>query len=521
VAALNHTPALVFIGFMGAGKSSAAAAVAAALGESHVDADEEFLARHGELPSEHIERDGEASFRAAEEELVLELLDGHAGVIALGGGAIESEAVREALARHVVVWCRIGLEEAKRRIEGDPSAWRPLAADPEVLRERFERREPIYVELAIAVLPPADHLLAARAAPWLGALREHPGIRLAWAASTSGEYPAAVGDGALKLLGSAPGATVDVARWFAITDREAMRHHADFLPPTESVIEVEAAEERKTLPEAERVLRELARAGARRDDGVIAFGGGMVGDLAGFCAATYQRGVPVVQAPTTLVAQVDSAYGGKTGVDLPEAKNYVGVYHMPAAVLAEPRVLATLPSEELAAGFVEVLKTALIAGGTLWERVRGLETLDPDALGDVIFACARTKLEVVAADERDAGRRAVLNLGHTVGHAIEAATGYTRYRHGEAVGLGLLASLRLSGADELREEVRSLLERHGLPTRLGDGVAPDDVLAAVALDKKRTASGPGFVLLERPGEPREGMDVDAGSVRAAVEELSP
>jgi shikimate kinase/3-dehydroquinate synthase len=519
MAQVDHKPALVFIGFMGAGKSSAAAAVAAALDEPHVDADEAFAARYGELPSSHIEREGEASFRAAEERLVLELLDGESRVIALGGGAIESAAVREALDAHVVVWCRVGVEEAQSRIEGDPSAWRPLASDPAVFRERFDRREPIYAELATAVLPPEDHHVAGRAAPWLAALRDHPGVRLAWAASASGGYPAAVGEGALELLGSAAGATLGVRRWFAIADREALGHHAGLLPKTEAVIEVEAAEERKTLAEAERVMRELARVGARRDDGVLAFGGGMVGDVGGFCAATYQRGVPVVQAPTTLVAQVDSAYGGKTGVDLPEAKNYIGAYHMPAAVLADPRTLATLPGDDLAAGFVEVLKTALIAGGRLWERVRDTDALDPAALDDVIFACARTKLEIVAADERDAGRRAVLNLGHTVGHAIEAATGYARYRHGEAVGLGLLASLRLSGADELREEVRSLLEHHGLPTSLDDGVTAEDVLAAVALDKKRTGAGLGFVLLERPGEPREGIELDAGSVRAAVEEL--
>jgi shikimate kinase / 3-dehydroquinate synthase len=244
-----------------------------------------------------------------------------------------------------------------------------------------------------------------------------------------------------------------------------------------------------------------------------------VGDLTGFCGAVYQRGVPVVQAPTTVVGQADSAYGGKTGVDLPEAKNYVGAYHLPAAVLADPRVLATLPDREMSAGYVEVLKTGLIAGGALWERVRGLDGLDASLLGDVIFDCARTKIDVVAADERDSGRRAVLNLGHTVGHAIEAATGYSRYRHGEAVGLGLLAALRLSDAGELRDEVAALLERHGLPTNLDAGVSVDDVLAAAALDKKRTAEGVGFVLLSRPGEPREGQHVDPDNVRAAVEEL--
>jgi shikimate kinase/3-dehydroquinate synthase len=298
-----------------------------------------------------------------------------------------------------------------------------------------------------------------------------------------------------------------------------LERHSRLLPRCEATIEVEGGESSKTISEAERVLRDLATAGARRDDCVLAFGGGVVGDLAGFCAATYQRGVPLIQAPTTLVAQVDSAYGGKTGVDLPEAKNYVGAYHQPIAVLADPSVLATLPGEELAAGFVEVVKTGLIAGGSLWDRARQLDRLDPASLGEVIFDCARAKIEVVASDERDSGRRAVLNLGHTVGHAIEAETGYSRYRHGEAVGLGLLAALRLSGADALRNEVEGLLASHGLPISLDPGIDVDGVLAAIGRDKKRTGEGIGFVLLERPGEPRWGQVVELDRVLAAVEEL--
>jgi len=263
----------------------------------------------------------------------------------------------------------------------------------------------------------------------------------------------------------------------------------------------------------------MVAAGLTRHDCVLALGGGVVGDLAGFCAATFQRGVPLIQLPTTLVAQVDSALGGKTGVDLAAAKNYVGAYHMPDAVVADTATLATLPAPELAAGFVEVLKTGLLAGGRLWERVRSIEALDPAALDDVVLDCARYKLGVVAEDDRDAGRRMVLNLGHTVGHAIEAASGYGRYRHGEAVGLGLLATLRLSGADGLRSEVEATLERLGLPVGLDAAIATADVLAAVDRDKKRTERGVGFILLERPGEPRIDQLVDRASVEAAVEEL--
>ena len=516
-------PAVVFIGFMAAGKTRAAQAAAERLGTEAVDADELLERELGTPIPDFFEREGEGEFRRREEELVLRLLGEEGGgdprVLALGGGAVESEVVRDALRSHVVAWCDVDEETAWSRAQGSA---RPLAADREEFSRRFAERRPHYESVARAILPARAKEAAAAAAPWLAAMRDTPGVRMVWAESSTGSYPAAVGDDAVRLLDGTRAVAADAvpARVFAIADSAALPHHGSMLPESEATIEVEGSETSKTIGRAEEVLAQLAEAGARRDDLVLAFGGGVVGDLAGFCAATYQRGVPVVQVPTTLVAQVDSAYGGKTGVDLPSAKNYVGAYHLPLAVLADPRTLSTLPPEELAAGFVEVVKTGLIAGGALWERVRSLKALEPGDLGDVIFACARTKIEVVAEDERDSGRRAVLNLGHTVGHAIEAATGYERYRHGEAVGLGLLAALRLSGADELRAEVAELLDRHGLPIALDEGIDTGAVLEATGRDKKRTSEGLGFVLLERPGEPRWGEAVDPGRVKEAVEELS-
>ena len=229
----------------------------------------------------------------------------------------------------------------------------------------------------------------------------------------------------------------------------------------------------------------------------------------------------MLQIPTTLLAQVDSAYGGKTGVDLPEAKNYIGAYHQPVSVIADTETLRTLPPEELRSGFVEVLKTALLAGGSAWSRVRSIDAprARPRSTSSSSTApCTSSRSSPPTS--ATPGVRATLNLGHTVGHAIEAAGGYERYRHGEAVGLGLLAALRLSGADELRGEVAGLLARHGLPTSLDAAVATDEVLAATARDKKATSRGGlGFVLLPRPGEPLTGQRVDPDSVRAAVEEL--
>jgi shikimate kinase/3-dehydroquinate synthase len=275
-----------------------------------------------------------------------------------------------------------------------------------------------------------------------------------------------------------------------------------------------AGEASKTLASAELVWRGLVAASASRSDHVVALGGGVVGDLAGFCAAAYQRGIPVVQVPTTLVAQVDSAFGGKTGVDLPEAKNYVGVYHQPAGVLVDPSTLETLPAVELNAGYAEVLKTALIAGGSLWERIAADAPVDEA----VIVDCIRCKLRVVASDERDAGVRQTLNLGHTVGHAVEAATGYSRYRHGEAVAIGLLAALRLSGQDELRSQVAELLAAHGLPTA-ASGVDAGAVIAATKLDKKRGPDGVPMVLVDRPGDVRHGAAVDEADLELAVREV--
>jgi shikimate kinase/3-dehydroquinate synthase len=505
-------PALVFIGFMGAGKSTAlAAARDAGLQTTEIDAlmEEAF----GKPIRQAFEEDGEDAFRAREAEVVGSLLEeAEGGAIALGGGSVLSERVRKALDRHFVVWLQVDAREAWRRIARSD---RPLANNAEDVERLLRERLPFYESLADAILPPGDRGLVARAMPSLVALTDlPPKTRMLWAGSASGEYPVFVGPG---LLGSGPWPLP--GRRFCITDSVVGPLYARQLEPLAKTVEVQAGETAKTMAEAERVLRALADAGMTREDHVVALGGGVAGDLAGFCAHLYQRGVPVVQVPTTLVAQVDSAYGGKTGVDLPEGKNYAGAYHLPAAVLADTATLASLPGEELAAGFVELLKTGLLAGGELWERVRDIERLDPDRLAGLVFASARYKCEIVAADERDLGLRAVLNLGHTVGHAIEAAGRYERYRHGEAVGLGLLAALRLSDAPELRNEIEAILRRHELPTSLDPAIGIEPILDALQRDKKRTASGVGFVLLSEPGEPRTDRLVDPAKVEAAVSEL--
>jgi shikimate kinase / 3-dehydroquinate synthase len=503
--------AIVCIGFMGAGKTTAAGSAAAALGVEAVDVDRVIEERLGKPIERVFAEEGEQAFRAAEELVTLELLASpQLRVLALGGGAVASEAIRAALVEHLVVWLDVSLDTAWARSEG---TGRPLARDRTQFARLYGQREGIYAALADVIVP-AERSTALPAV--LAALEGAPGeATVLWAASASGDYPAYIGPGLLQ-TGFWP-ATVP-GRRFLVTDGNAGRLYGEALAPAAGRVAIMPGEQSKTVAHAEIVWTELARSGMTRQDVVVALGGGVVGDLAGFCAATYQRGVRFVQVPTTLVAQVDSAYGGKTGVDLAEAKNYVGAYHQPEAVIADTATLATLPAEERAAGYAEVVKTALIAGGELWERVRA--GADPSE-HDVIAACARTKLRIVAQDERDDGLRQVLNLGHTVGHAIESVTGYARYRHGEAVGLGLLAALRLSGLDDLRDEVGALIAERGLPVALADDVDVEQVVLATARDKKRLGEGPvPFVLLDAPGAARPGCAVPGRDLLAAVAELT-
>jgi shikimate kinase/3-dehydroquinate synthase len=507
----------VVIGFMGAGKTTLARELAEARGVAHVDTDALLVERFGRPIADVFAAEGEAAFRAAEEEVVLRVLREEAdadAVVSLGGGSVLSEAVRGALSAHTVVALDVPLDVAWERAAG---AERPLAADRDGFAALHAERAAIYAALADAHLPQADPGVIVRADAALRALAAAPeGTRMAWASAASGEYPVFVGRGVLALaplVMSGP-----PTRAFCVTDSAVADHHLGALTALSGLVEIPPGEEHKTLATAERVWHALVAQNVTRADHLLALGGGVVGDLAGFCAATFQRGIPIVQAPTTIVSQVDSAYGGKTGVDLPEAKNYVGAYHQPAAVLADTATLATLPPEEHAAGYAEVVKTALIAGGPLWDRIAAGAPVDDD----VILACAKTKLAVVAADERDGGRRQVLNLGHTVGHALEVKLGYGTLRHGEAVGLGLLAALRLSGQSDLRGQVQTLLADAGLPVTLeGHDVDPEAIVAATRLDKKRTETArTPFVLVRGPGDVVHGQDVSDDDVALAVRELT-
>ena len=275
-----------------------------------------------------------------------------------------------------------------------------------------------------------------------------------------------------------------------------------------TVISVTPGEASKSLPTLELLYDRMTAIGLDRNSAVFALGGGVVGDLAGFAAATFLRGVPLVQVPTTVVAQVDSALGGKTAINHRHAKNLIGAFYQPRLIVADVTTLATLPDREFREGLAEVIKYgAIMDAPMVADLERDLDSIlarRSDLLEQVVARSLAHKAAVVSADEREGGLRKSLNFGHTIGHAIEASAGYGNYFHGEAVAIGMVAAARLSSkyagfsADEA-SRLQRLIERAGLPTAMPDGWRNDDFLRALGLDKKRAAGAIEFVLLDRLG----------------------
>ena len=268
-------------------------------------------------------------------------------------------------------------------------------------------------------------------------------------------------------------------------------------------------------------------AGANRDSAIIAVGGGVTGDVAGFIASIYMRGIPCFQIPTTLLAQVDSSIGGKTGVDLPEGKNLLGTFQQPRQVYIDPRFLTTLPDEELRQGMAEVIKSAMIGDEVLWKFVENsseaIRKRDPDALLRIISASCMLKSRIVEADEKESGHRRVLNLGHTVGHAIEKLSGF-RLRHGDCVATGMIAAATLAHqlgkmqAGEL-ERLESICELWGMPTRIDASMESQSIIDAIQTDKKRIGEKLHFIMPVRIGKVVEVTDIDQRELNRALKSL--
>ncbi|MBL8133678.1 MAG: 3-dehydroquinate synthase [Anaerolineae bacterium] len=312
-------------------------------------------------------------------------------------------------------------------------------------------------------------------------------------------------------------------RLAVITNVTLQRLYGDLLRlalPEALIIAVPDGEAHKTLATVAQMYAEMVDGGLDRQSTVVAFGGGVVGDMAGFAAATYMRGVSLVQVPTSLLSMVDSSVGGKVGVDLPQGKNLVGAFKQPEVVLIDPALLATLPARERACGMAEIIKHGLIADPILLDLISRRASLEHDA--ELIRRAVQVKIDVVQQDPYEQGIRAYLNLGHTFGHAIEQASGYA-LAHGEAVGIGLVAaallSARLGMIDAgLVDEVRRLVTLVGLPTRMG-ALDPEVVYDFMRSDKKKKAGKLRFVLLSGIAQPQIAADVDVQDVLAVLTEL--
>jgi shikimate kinase / 3-dehydroquinate synthase len=503
---------VVLSGFMGTGKSTIGPKLASRLGVAFVDTDAEIERSAGRTIPALWAEEGEASFRLREAKLVEELLGrGAPQVIAFGGGTVTVERIRHiALDRGIVV---------------------TLTASPETV---VARTPDVHARPNLAVggdpVARAGELIAQRAAAY---------GECHMAVSTDGVSVDQVVDAVIALVKRSPLVVPLGTRSYCIdvcdgeparlTDAIARCSPSSLVVVTDSNVErlrgaaievalraVDVPSTRVTLPPGERyktlssvgaIWDAALGAGVDRDALVVAVGGGVVGDLGGFAAACLLRGVRFVQAPTTLLAMVDASVGGKTGFDHPVGKNLVGAFHQPCAVVADLVHLETLPVRELRAGLAEVVKIALALDASLLDQLEakaeGLRGADRGVLGPIVRQAVAAKIRVVRDDERESGRRAVLNLGHTVGHALEAYGGYARWLHGEAVALGLLVEMRAMAwlgrtPRSLVDRAQKLLEALGLVTH----VAGSDVAASwgyVAADKKRSLGGVRFVVVSEAG----------------------
>jgi 3-dehydroquinate synthase len=339
-----------------------------------------------------------------------------------------------------------------------------------------------------------------------------------------------VGPGVLEWKPAAGGVLTDLRRAFVLTDRNCLR----YARPIElglkasgvetDILALQAGETLKSLATAGRVHQQMARFGMDRKSTLFAVGGGVITDLGGFVASTYMRGIQVRLFPTTLLGQVDAAIGGKTGVNLPQGKNLVGTFYQPALVCCDSTVLKTLPSREYVSGLGEVVKYGMIRDAALFEyierNVAGIQKRDPEVLDEIVHRCVAIKADVVGRDEKESGERAILNYGHTIGHALEAAGGYKSLHHGEAVSIGMEAEAILSmelgiAPLEVLAAQNRLLKLCGLPTRVKK-MAEKKVLAALKLDKKNVSGKTRFVLPEAVGKVRWGVEVPPDMIAAAL-----
>jgi shikimate kinase/3-dehydroquinate synthase len=533
---------IVLVGLMGAGKTAVGRRLAQALGLPFVDTDQEVEAAAGCSVSEIFARFGEPAFRDVERRVIRRLLDGKRIVLASGGGAFMDRDTRAVIrSKGLSIWIRASLSLLLKRVAGRTHRPLLMSGDPaQILQGLIDLRHPIYAEADI-VIESRDEPVDSMARRLTEAVLAHePPLRVPVDLAGDG-YDVVIGSGLLARAGSLLARVLPQRRAIIVTDRIVAGLHLATLKSglenagfTTGTVEIEPGEASKSVEGWAELADHLLARGVERRTAIVALGGGVVGDLAGFAAAATLRGLPFVQIPTTLLAQVDSSVGGKTGINTRHGKNLIGAFHQPRIVLADTDVLATLPPRELRAGYAEIVKAGLIgdAGFYEWCEAHGAGVVagDGPAQAEAIRRACAFKAAVVGDDEREEREnngRALLNLGHTFAHALEAEVGYGgALLHGEAVAIGLVLAFGLSArlgycapADGAR--VRAHLETVGLPTAL-DGLnrsfSAERLLTHMRRDKKMRDGVLHFVLVHAIGKAFTTRDVPPDAVMEILHE---
>ncbi|MFQ6027840.1 MAG: 3-dehydroquinate synthase [Dehalococcoidia bacterium] len=542
---------IFLVGFMASGKSHVGSLLSQRTGWPLVDSDREIVARSGKSIEQLFETEGEAAFRSLERQIIRELCAGSGKIISVGGGAfVDGENRERMLSGGLVVGLRATPETIHRRVtrRRSDAPVRPLLAGDnplERIRTLLAQRADAYAQAHHTIetdtqtpeqvaerilglcpgLSPKTPGGESMADANLAAMVHHAG----------GSYPVIAGWGVLEELGDRLTDLGIQGPVYIITDdnvmnpygrraqralqRRGIGAHCFIIPP---------GEPSKTNQLAQAIYEWLVGLRAERGHAILAVGGGVVGDLAGFVAATFLRGVPFVQVPTSMAAMVDASIGGKVAVNLPQGKNLVGAFYQPRAVLADVQALATLGQRELSEGWAEAIKHGLILDPDLVdvfeEHAEALLRMEPEISTEVIRRSMAIKADIVSRDERETlDIRILLNYGHTIGHALEASTEYGRFMHGEGVSIGMMGAARMACQmgmipQELVERQRVLLERFNLPIRAG-GVPVEDLRRAMSLDKKTVGGSNRWVMLEGVGQAVVRRDVPVELVDETIQEL--
>ncbi len=534
---------IILVGMMGSGKTTVGRLLAKQLAKTFIDSDEEILKRTGVTIQHIFDVEGEAGFRQREAGIVQELLQGNDIVLATGGGAVLDAGSRSVMRENgTVVYLKSGVHDLWQRTRHDRS--RPLlqTADPRAkLHELFEQRNPLYTEIADIVIHTGKqnvHILLSALQRKLNFTHSNSRAMNTMQTLTVGlaerSYPIHIGSGLLSredlILPFLPNKRVAIVSNTTVAPLylEQLKKMLESNGVRVESIVLPDGEQYKNIATLTLIYDALLTSRCERNTPLIALGGGVIGDMTGYAAATYLRGVPFIQIPTTLLSQVDSSVGGKTGINHPLGKNMIGAFYQPQLVIADIDTLNTLPEQELRAGLAEVIKYGLIRDLPFLEwlesNMEKLLARDTVALQYAITRSCENKAEVVGNDERESGERALLNLGHTFGHAIENGLGYGAWLHGEAVAAGTIMAADLSQrmgwiSEQDVTRIRKLFARAGLPV-IAPHMPIDKYLDLMGLDKKVVDGQIRFVLLKALGHAVISSAVPAELLRATLEACS-